>query len=954
MSLVNGDGKKDLSSPQQKTLLDIATIWYKKLNESKGDDPDEDIESFQDDIRRRLTSQSVSEDEIINILDQNNSRYGGLFLEQGNSSASIFHRIMKYLKSPTDGDREDKSAASRLFLQHLVISYPDVLTHQNDGDLTPLDLAARKNKFVVFLITDLVVPDETLSLLRRKCEKATSRLGPNTAVKQGTARNCAIELHRALVRRFRRPGKFDDTACLHDLIDERKLAESDRNLRQILKKVLLGDEANENRSTCLHSLLEDETVFALDDAGKVVETFQRLIRLCPKPLMGVCGQDGLTPLHKAIRLYSQDNINFELLNKIIVELFKRSPESLYETVQGNPKSKDYSKSPYALLEDMKPQPPGPNTRGNKSKCYADIKRILKYACIGGNRARDQKREYLYGEQENAPKLFLDLEYVSGGVNKRYLETLSEKVNQPYDTALVYVRLPQIQQKSKEQPTAGPDSLISGGKAPGKTRIEGPEESNPYSQVFDWLYKRQKVEKIFNVIVDDLGDRSHSDEAIIKALNPFDVEVWDWMKFDMCSSTIEKAAPNLEEITITMYPGKRESRETLQLYLKDFMTAFSGHRLGPQPKITFRGLDDLSMSRPLLERSIRSSSTGQQSEDVWITNLTPFSEALDSWFGGRSPSQAETDNGKDDNGDDGPLVKIALIDNGVNVRHPEVANIIVGESFYDPSSSNGFRDFFADPSTHGTQMAICIRKVCPMAKLYVARLDDSKGEFTVASALQALDWAIKKGVDIISMSWTFNQTKPQIEKERAEFKEAISRASSKNILLFAALNDAEPNSDMGNFYPVGLEEVFKIGSSKKWGAAADFGQKNKSDYLFPGQDITLEDPDGEALHPSGSSLATAFAAGMAGLILYSMKVHLITPDSEVTEEVKAKRLADAKTRAGMVRIFNVLGDNLPKTVPKDIPVAFSKNLFPQTISTLVEDKTRTLREFIQRIAPTYSG
>ncbi len=103
-------------------------------------------------------------------------------------------------------------------------------------------------------------------------------------------------------------------------------------------------------------------------------------------------------------------------------------------------------------------------------------------------------------------------------------------------------------------------------------------------------------------------------------------------------------------------------------------------------------------------------------------------------------------------------------------------------------------------------------------------------------MQAVEWATKKGVDIISMSWTFNQTKHPIEKEKTDFRAAIEGASRQNILLFTTLNDAEPTSDLTSFYPVGLPDVFRIGSAKKWGANAEFGQKFKSHYLFPGQDV----------------------------------------------------------------------------------------------------------------------
>jgi hypothetical protein len=48
------------------------------------------------------------------------------------------------------------------------------------------------------------------------------------------------------------------------------------------------------------------------------------------------------------------------------------------------------------------------------------------------------------------------------------------------------------------------------------------EPDPYTQIFAWLYKKN-VRKIFKVIVDDLEENAHSDEAIVTALELFDVE-----------------------------------------------------------------------------------------------------------------------------------------------------------------------------------------------------------------------------------------------------------------------------------------------------------------------------------------------------------------------------------------------------------------------------------------------
>lgn len=91
----------------------------------------------------------------------------------------------------------------------------------------------------------------------------------------------------------------------------------------------------------------------------------------------------------------------------------------------------------------------------------------------------------------------------------------------------------------------------------------------------------------------------------------------------------------------------------------------------------------------------------------------------------------------------PSVKIAIIDTGVDCNkldHP----IVTGVSFYagnrHPKGQSWnplFLEFDANPSIHGTRMAICVQKVCPEAELYIARMDDSNTgsqEFTLRSAI----------------------------------------------------------------------------------------------------------------------------------------------------------------------------------------------------------------------------
>jgi hypothetical protein len=359
------DGKKNLaaSGEQQQSLLKIASDCYKKIGDTRTDERNEEVADFHNAVlRQRLLLDYKVEDEIVEIFEQGNKQFADLFLEPGSGGRNIFHTIL-------ERKRVSDKTALVLFLQHLVISYPEVLERKDDSGLTPLEQAAKNNKAIVFLIVDLVVPDETIVVLQRKCDKA-SKLSSAPSSEQKALVICEINLNKTLERRFRKPEEVDDSKCLHHLIDQNKLIDSNNNLQRILRGVLSPkdnkaneneaneneaneneaneNEANENKVTCLHSLLDDDTPFTMENAEKSIETFRRLIVLCPS-LIDIYNPDGFTPLHKAIQLYKSENFDFKLLNSVINELLERAPESIYSKVQGPSKLPDYNKSPYMLL-----------------------------------------------------------------------------------------------------------------------------------------------------------------------------------------------------------------------------------------------------------------------------------------------------------------------------------------------------------------------------------------------------------------------------------------------------------------------------------------------------------------------------------------------------------------------------------------------------------------------------
>jgi hypothetical protein len=136
------------------------------------------------------------------------------------------------------------------------------------------------------------------------------------------------------------------------------------------------------------------------------------------------------------------------------------------------------------------------------------------------------------------------------------------------------------------------------------------------------------------------------------------------------------------------------------------------------------------------------------------------------------------------------------------------------------------------------------------------------------------WAIKKKVQVISMSWTINAT----ERNKGDIENlttAINEATEGNILLFCSVSDQGVKTE--GAYPANCNrsKTFRIGAATTSGNTWEWVGVNDVNYIFPGTGLRVDtrDPLSKSLKPcSGSSLATALAAGLAALILYCIALN----------------------------------------------------------------------------------
>ena len=207
---------------------------------------------------------------------------------------------------------------------------------------------------------------------------------------------------------------------------------------------------------------------------------------------------------------------------------------------------------------------------------------------------------------------------------------------------------------------------------------------------------------------------------------------------------------------------------------------------------------------------------------------------------------------------GMNVTIAVIDSGIDVKHPELANS-VADSFDALGSSEG-------PHVHGTGIAGAIvahgrlMGSAPEARLLAIRAfgAGSKGaESTSYVILKGLNYAAEHGAQIINMSFA-GPKDPLIER-------GLAAMAGRGIVMVAASGNAGAKSPP--LYPAANPNVIAVSGTD----AQDklFAASNRGNHIAisaPGADIFLPAPDEKYQITSGTSFSAAYVSGVAALML----------------------------------------------------------------------------------------
>jgi type VII secretion-associated serine protease mycosin len=213
----------------------------------------------------------------------------------------------------------------------------------------------------------------------------------------------------------------------------------------------------------------------------------------------------------------------------------------------------------------------------------------------------------------------------------------------------------------------------------------------------------------------------------------------------------------------------------------------------------------------------------------------------------------------------PKIVIAVIDSGINPNHPEFSGRLVeGYDFIngdpDPTDDHGHGTHVAGIAAAGLNGLGTVGS-CPQCKIMAIKVLNQRNGGTWSSVSKGILYAVDHGARVINLSLGATISSSTLEA-------AVQYAYEHDVIVVAAAGNMGANFE---FFPAALPHVFAVSGTdrndQRW-IVSSYG--NYVDVSAPAVSIysaynDLAHTTGYA-YMSGTSMASPFVAGLAGLVL----------------------------------------------------------------------------------------
>jgi type VII secretion-associated serine protease mycosin len=232
---------------------------------------------------------------------------------------------------------------------------------------------------------------------------------------------------------------------------------------------------------------------------------------------------------------------------------------------------------------------------------------------------------------------------------------------------------------------------------------------------------------------------------------------------------------------------------------------------------------------------------------------------------------------------GKGVRVAVIDTGVDVKHPQLTKAVdtgsgvnlLPKDLKDANGNEierGKEDGTTDTVGHGTKVAGIIAArpakgtgfvgLAPDATIIPIQQNDADGNGTAETLATAIRHAIDEDADVINIS----QDTAKAVEPAPGLKQAVDAALAEDIVVVASAGNDGLGGNVKRTYPASYDGVLAVASSDRNNERAPFSQSG--DFVgiaAPGVDMVSTVPGGGHCADNGTSFSAPYVAGLAALI-----------------------------------------------------------------------------------------